>query len=160
MEVGLSREDTAVQAGVHWLLAHQQPNGGWGETAETYENPRLRGSGPATPSQTAWALLGLISAGLDRHPAVARGVRYLLDSQNEDGTWDEQEFTGTGFPQVFYLRYHMYPIYFPLLALSRYAVAIGTLLDEADAACLQLADSVERGRWGEGEMEMQQQRFQ
>ena len=67
-------------------------------------------------------MLGLLAAGLDDHPAVARGVRYLLPTQNDDGTWDEPEFTGTGFPRVFYLRYHYYPIYFPLLALSQWAV--------------------------------------
>ncbi len=65
--------------------------------------------------------MGLLAAGLESHPAVVRGVQYLLDSQEADGTWDEREFTGTGFPRVFYLRYHYYPIYFPLLALSRWA---------------------------------------
>ncbi len=118
---GVSAENPMVVAGAQWLLAYQQPNGGWGESPETYTDPRLRGQGPTTASQTAWALMGLLAAGLESHPAVVRGVQYLLDSQEADGTWDEREFTGTGFPRVFYLRYHYYPIYFPLLALSRWA---------------------------------------
>lgn len=128
--VGVSTFDPAIVAGANWLLAHQQPSGGWGETPESYAQPQLRGEGPTTASQTAWAILGLIAAGQARHPAVARGVRYLLHNQNDDGTWDEPEFTGTGFPQVFYLRYHYYRVYFPLLALSAWAKAIGRSLDE------------------------------
>jgi squalene-hopene/tetraprenyl-beta-curcumene cyclase len=119
--VGLARNDPMMTAAAHWLLAHQQPSGGWGESADSYADPRLRGQGPPTASQSAWALMGLLAAGLARHPAVARGVRYLVDAQRSDGAWDEPEFTGTGFPRVFYLRYHYYPIYFPLLALSQWA---------------------------------------
>ena len=74
----------------------------------------------------------------EEYPAVARGVRYLIDTQNEDGTWEESEFTGTGFPQVFYLRYHYYPIYFPLMALSQWAVKAAPLLADDDAPALQL----------------------
>jgi squalene-hopene/tetraprenyl-beta-curcumene cyclase len=122
--VGVPTDDPAVVNGANWLLTHQQACGGWGESADTYEFPHLRGQGVPTASQTAWALLGLTAAGLEQHPAVVRGVRYLLDTQNEDGTWDETEFTGTGFPRVFYLRYHYYPIYFPLLALSTWAVKV------------------------------------
>ena len=140
-EVGVATDDPAIAAGADWLLAHQQPCGGWGESPESYADPSLRGEGPVTASQTAWAVLGLMAAGLHKHEALARGVGRLIDTQQEDGTWDEPEFTGTGFPQVFYLRYHMYPIYFPLLALSRWAVAIGTLIDEADAVRLRLADT-------------------
>jgi squalene-hopene/tetraprenyl-beta-curcumene cyclase len=121
--VGVPWNDLAVVAGVNWLLEHQQPSGGWGETPESYARPELRGRGPVTASQTAWALLGLMAAGYTDQPAVARGVQWLLSTQREDGTWDEPEFTGTGFPQVFYLRYHYYPIYFPLLALSKWARA-------------------------------------
>jgi squalene-hopene/tetraprenyl-beta-curcumene cyclase len=69
--------------------------------------------------------MGLMAAGLEKHPAVQRGVRFLMNRQKPDGTWDEPEFTGTGFPRVFYLRYHLYRVYFPLMALSRYAVAMG-----------------------------------
>ncbi len=121
--VGLKPDDPSVVGGVNWLLSYQQPSGGWGESPDSYAEPHLRGQGPATASQTAWALLGLIAAGNARSPAVEAGVRYLLSKQREDGTWDETEFTGTGFPQVFYLRYHYYPIYFPLLALSQWAAA-------------------------------------
>ena len=79
--------------------------------------------GPVTASQTAWAVLGLLAAGLGDQRAATRGIRYLLLTQNDDGTWDEPEWTGTGFPQVCYLRYHLYPMYFPLLALAQWAVA-------------------------------------
>ena len=112
------QNDPAMQKGANWLLAHQQACGGWGESADSYEAPELRGQGPVTASQTAWALLGLMAAGLARHPAVDRGLRYLLDTQRPDGAWDELEFTGTGFPRVFYLKYHLYRVYFPLLALA------------------------------------------
>ena len=116
--VGVDPKDPMVAAGVNWLKAHQQPNGGWGETLESYQNPLLRGSGNTTASQTAWALLGLISSGEGASEAVVKGIRYLLDCQNPDGQWSEPEFTGTGFPLVFYLRYHYYRNYFPLKALS------------------------------------------
>jgi squalene-hopene/tetraprenyl-beta-curcumene cyclase len=119
--VGVADDDPAVAAGAHWLLAHQQPSGAWGESADSYAEPSLRGQGPPTASQTAWALLGLLAAGRARHPAVGRGIGYLVRAQQDDGTWAEREFTGTGFPRVFYLRYHYYPIYFPLMALSQWA---------------------------------------
>ncbi len=117
---GVSTSDTMVTRGADWLLEHQQSCGGWGESARSYEDSALRGQGPPTASQTAWALLGLIAAGLRDHPSVQRGVGYLVRSQQSDGSWRELEFTGTGFPRVFYLRYHMYPMYFPLLALAQY----------------------------------------
>jgi squalene-hopene/tetraprenyl-beta-curcumene cyclase len=123
--VGVSHGDPAIVAGAQWLVAHQQHSGGWGESADSYAEPNLRGQGRETASQTAWALLGLIAAGRHDHPAVMRGMKFLLTRQNADGTWDETEFTGTGFPQVFYLRYHYYRIYFPLLALARWAKAAG-----------------------------------
>jgi squalene-hopene/tetraprenyl-beta-curcumene cyclase len=121
--VGVPTDDPAVVAGANWLLVHQQVCGGWGESPDSYEFPHLRGQGPVTASQTAWAVMGLLAAGLDDHRAVSRGIRYLLLMQNDDGTWDEPEFTGTGLPQASYLRYHYYPIYFPLLALAQWAVA-------------------------------------
>ena len=123
-EVGVSNDDPAIVAGANWLLAHQQPSGGWGESPDSYDHPELRGQGATTASQTAWAVMGLLAAGLEEHPAVVRGIRYLTANQEDDGTWYEAEFTGTGFPRVFYLRYHYYPIYFPLLALSQWAVKI------------------------------------
>lgn len=121
--VGVPVDDPAIVRGANWLLAYQQPSGGWGETPDSYAKPQLRGQGPATASQTAWAILGLIAAGRANSVAVSRGVNHLLQNQREDGTWHETQFTGTGFPQVFYLRYHYYPIYFPLLALSQWASA-------------------------------------
>ncbi|MDZ7616856.1 MAG: terpene cyclase/mutase family protein [Patescibacteria group bacterium] len=126
--VGVPADDPMLAAGVNWLLAHQQESGGWGESADTYENPSLRGQGVVTASQTAWAVMGLIAAGLEQHPAVVRGIRYLALTQEEDGVWEETEFTGTGFPRVFYLRYHYYPIYFPLLALAQWMGKVGPLL--------------------------------
>ena len=131
-EAGLSRGDPAIQAGAAWLLEHQQACGGWGESADSYADVSLAGQGPPTASQTAWALMGLTAAGLADHPAVCRGIRYLLDRQESDGSWQESEFTGTGFPLVFYLRYHAYPIYFPLLALGRWLSAGGSRLARPD----------------------------
>ena len=122
--VGVPTDDPAIVSAADWLVVHQQACGGWGESADSYESPHLRGQGTPTASQTAWAILGLLAAGMERHAAVARGIRYLTAMQNDDGTWDEAEFTGTGFPRVFYLRYHYYPIYFPLLALSNWAVKV------------------------------------
>jgi squalene-hopene/tetraprenyl-beta-curcumene cyclase len=121
--VGVPVDDSAMVRGANWLIACQQPNGGWGETADSYAQPHLRGQGPTTASQTAWAMLGLMAAGKATSPTVSRGAAYLVQQQQTDGTWLETEFTGTGFPQVFYLRYHYYPIYFPLLALSQWAMA-------------------------------------
>jgi squalene-hopene/tetraprenyl-beta-curcumene cyclase len=118
--VGVPPDDPALKRGANWLLTHQHASGGWGESADSYEEPAARGQGPITASQTAWALLGLMAAGLTAHKAVERGIYYLLDTQRPDGAWDELEFTGTGFPRVFYLRYHYYPVYFPLLALAQY----------------------------------------
>ena len=133
-EVGVPTSDPAIVAGANWLLSYQQPCGGWGESCDSYDDPTLRGQGKVTASQTAWGVLGLLAAGLHDHPAVARGVRCLIDRQLPDGTWDEPEFTGTGFPRVFYLRYHLYRIYFPLSALSRWATKLGSRQDEADVA--------------------------
>ncbi len=122
--VHVPKEDPAVIAGINWLLTHQQECGGWGETPTTYEDITLRGTGPPTPSQTAWALLPLIAFGMHRHPAVLSGIRFLLERQNPDGSWSQPEFTGTGFPAVFYLRYHYYHQYFPLMAISRWMEAM------------------------------------
>ncbi len=129
VKYGISPQDSRLQRGVQWLISKQQACGGWGETPATYDNPQLRGTGTPTASQTAWALLGLIAAGRADSPAVTRGIQFLLDHQQPDGSWIEAEFTGTGFPRVFYLRYHYYRIYFPLMALSRYRAA---LLDRAE----------------------------
>jgi squalene-hopene/tetraprenyl-beta-curcumene cyclase len=109
-----------IRQAVRWLKSHQNGDGGWGETCQTYDDPSLRGQGPSTASQTAWALLGLIAAGKEESSEVRRGIGFLLETQTRDGGWEEEEFTGTGFPRAFYLRYHFYPIYFPLMALGRY----------------------------------------
>ncbi|MEZ6064200.1 MAG: terpene cyclase/mutase family protein [Planctomycetaceae bacterium] len=118
--IGVAAHDRRLQLAADWLEVHQQQNGGWGETARTYDEPHLRGTGPTTPSQTSWALMGLMAAGRTKSTAVERGIQYLIENQRADGTWDEAEFTGTGFPKVFYLRYHLYRHSFPLMALGRY----------------------------------------
>jgi squalene-hopene/tetraprenyl-beta-curcumene cyclase len=109
-----------IKKAVAWLLSRQNPDGGWGESCYSYDDPRTAGMGKSTASQTAWALLGLLHAGEADHPAVARGIRFLLETRAADGLWDEAEFTGTGFPRVFYLRYRGYPKFFPLWALALY----------------------------------------
>lgn len=119
--IGYPLQDPMLQRGADWLESTQQACGGWGETPASYDDDSLRGKGNVTASQTAWALLGLMAAGRTASAAVERGVHYLITTQNDAGTWDETEFTGTGFPRVFYLRYHMYPHYFPMLALGTYA---------------------------------------
>jgi squalene-hopene/tetraprenyl-beta-curcumene cyclase len=139
--VGLKPDDPAMARGANWLLAHQQPSGGWGESPDSYAQPHLRGQGVATASQTAWAAMGLIAAGQARTAAVARAIDYLVSKQRDDGTWHEPEFTGTGFPQVFYLRYHYYPIYFPLLALAQWRAATG------EEALSDLARQLALGGW-------------
>jgi squalene-hopene/tetraprenyl-beta-curcumene cyclase len=120
-KIGIPPWDPALRRGFSWLRSCQNPDGGWGETLASYDDPSLKGKGSSTPSQTAWAVLGLIAAGERDSEAVRRGVAFLLDRQSQDGSWPEEEWTGTGFPRVFYLRYHLYPIYFPLLALGTYA---------------------------------------
>jgi squalene-hopene/tetraprenyl-beta-curcumene cyclase len=117
---GQEGDDERVQQAVRWLKAHQHRDGGWGESCASYEDPSLRGIGPSTASQTAWALMGLLAAGEGDSGAVRKGIDYLLSTQLGDGTWEEQPFTGTGFPRAFYLRYHGYRLYFPLMALGRY----------------------------------------
>jgi squalene-hopene/tetraprenyl-beta-curcumene cyclase len=118
---GISHQDPAIRKAVDWLLSIQNKDGGWGEDATSYRLDYKGFEGaPTTASQTAWALLGLMAAGEVGHPAVARGVEYLIATQTEKGLWDEQRYTATGFPRVFYLRYHGYPKFFPLWALARY----------------------------------------
>jgi squalene-hopene/tetraprenyl-beta-curcumene cyclase len=123
-ELGEPMNQPAVRKAVAWLREHQRPDGGWGESADSYADPALRGAGPSTPSQTAWALLALLAAGEAASAEAARGVRYLVERQRPDGTWDEPEFTGTGFPSDFMINYHLYRHYFPLMALGRYAHAL------------------------------------
>jgi squalene cyclase len=106
---------------VHWLISHQNRDGGWGEDMRSYEDRSWAGRGTSTASQTAWALLALLAAGgEDAKEAADRGVRWLAETQRIDGTWDEPEFTGTGFPGDFYINYHLYRLIFPVSALGRY----------------------------------------
>jgi squalene-hopene/tetraprenyl-beta-curcumene cyclase len=109
-----------IRKAVAWLKACQNPDYGWGESCSSYGDASLAGKGESTPSQTAWALLGLMAVGEVNSAAVQRGIHYLLSRQNEEGDWYERHFTGTGFPRVFYLRYHGYARYFPLWALGVY----------------------------------------
>ncbi len=117
---GLEPSDPAVRRAADWLLAHQRPDGGWGEDEESYADAPPGTYKESVPSQTAWALLGLMAAGEADHPAVVRGVAWLADRQRADGEWDEAPYTAVGFPRVFYLRYDGYRLFFPLLALARY----------------------------------------
>jgi squalene-hopene/tetraprenyl-beta-curcumene cyclase len=118
---GLSRDAPELRKAVDWLAAIQNDDGGWGEDGSSYRlDYRGYEKAPSTASQTAWALLGLMAAGETDHPAVARGIKYLADTQGADGFWNEERYTATGFPRVFYLRYHGYAKFFPLWALARY----------------------------------------
>ncbi|RME96580.1 MAG: squalene--hopene cyclase [Verrucomicrobia bacterium] len=103
-----------------WLESVQHADGGWGERCNTYDDPVFKGQGPSTPSQTAWAVMALCTFGDPDRPSLRRGVEYLIDTQNDDGSWSEEETTGTGFPKVFYLKYDMYRNTWPLLALATY----------------------------------------
>ena len=107
-----------VLRGLNWLESCQNADGGWGETPATYDNPKLKGQGESTPSQTAWALMGILAASDHLRPSIQRGVEYLHQTQNPDGSWTEDHITGTGFPKVFYLKYDMYRNNWPLLALA------------------------------------------
>jgi squalene-hopene/tetraprenyl-beta-curcumene cyclase len=119
--MGVDHHEPYVQQAAEWLRMVQNSDGGWGETCGSYDDPSTRGIGPSTPSQTAWAIMGLLAAGDTRSESVQRGILYLLETQKPNGSWDEDQYTGTGFPRVFYLAYHLYRDYFPLIALSNYA---------------------------------------
>ena len=113
-----------IAKGAAWLVSCQNQDGGWGETCDSYKDATLKGQGVSTASQTAWALIGLMASGSVigkwEREAIEAGVSYLIATQREDGSWDESEFTGTGFPCHFYLKYHFYQQYFPLYALGNY----------------------------------------
>jgi squalene-hopene/tetraprenyl-beta-curcumene cyclase len=121
--IGEDREAPYVRRAVAWIESRQNADGGWGETLASYDDPGRAGRGESMPSQTAWALLGLLAVGPRRWESVERGVRYLLDTQRADGSWDDPLWNGTGFPRVFYLKYHLYAKYFPLWALGVYRTA-------------------------------------
>ena len=130
--MGYWNHEPAIQQAAEWIRMMQNADGGWGETCESYDDPLQKAIGPSTPSQTAWAVMGLLAAGDTRSDSVAKGVRWLVSKQDESGGWDESAegrkgeaiYTGTGFPRVFYLAYHLYRDYFPLLALTTYKKAM------------------------------------
>lgn len=109
-----------VRRGVDYLLSMQREDGGWGEGCESYEAGGRGFARASTPSQTAWAILGLMAAGEVEHPAVARGIGYLMQAPRNGAKWEEGLYTGVGFPRVFYLRYYGYSAYFPIWAIARY----------------------------------------
>jgi squalene-hopene/tetraprenyl-beta-curcumene cyclase len=143
--IGYDMSQPMVRRAVAWLKQVQQPSGGWGETCRSYDDPSLAGQGTPTASQTAWALIGLLAAGEGDCEEVRAGIDYLLATQQPDGTWSEEHFTGTGFPKVFYLKYHMYALYFPLMALARYANCGGETLTIRDRIRPALAPSRQTG---------------
>jgi squalene-hopene/tetraprenyl-beta-curcumene cyclase len=122
VKAGIPTSDPAIRRAVTWLERHQNSDGGWGEDLRSYDDRSWAGKGHSTPSQTAWALMALLAAG-ETGEAVRRGVDYLGDTQRADGRWDEDYFTGTGFPGDFYLNYHLYRMVFPLSALGRFLTA-------------------------------------
>jgi len=131
--MGIWSNEPQILSAAEWIRMVQNTDGGWGESLNSYDDPNTRGIGQSTPSQTAWAIMALLAAGDNRSDSVAKGIRWLLERQNSDGCWDESVgegktrqaiYTGTGFPRVFYLAYHMYRNYFPLLALTTYKRAM------------------------------------
>jgi squalene-hopene/tetraprenyl-beta-curcumene cyclase len=137
--IGIDHHEPYIQQAAEWIRMFQNPDGGWGETCGSYDDPGTKAVGPSTPSQTAWAVMGLLAANDTRSESVARGMVYLLRTQKKDGSWDETEYTGTGFPRVFYLMYHMYRQYFPLMALTTYKKA---MLGESQSSSTALRSSV------------------
>ncbi len=150
--IGEDMSQAYVRRAVEWTVVHQNGDGGWGETCASYVDPSLRGQGESTASQTAWALIGLLAAGEVDHEATRAGIAYLVSTQQEDGTWDEPQFTGVGFPgygvgdqpkvyrasgdsawqglelgAAFMINYHLYRDYFPLWALGRYGRLLGAI---------------------------------
>jgi len=125
--MAIDNHEPYVQQAAEWMRMVQNSDGGWGESCGSYDDATQKGIGPSTPSQTSWAVLGLLAAGDTRSDSVARGVAYLLRSQKKDGSWAAPYYTGTGFPRVFYLKYYLYEIYFPLLALTTYSKAMSAV---------------------------------
>ena len=123
--VGVSQNDPLVRRGAAWLKSKQQANGAWGESPASYTDSSLKGIGDPTASQTAWAVAGLVAADEYGSSSASRGIQWLLTTQRPDGDWNETAFTGTGFPEVFYLRYHYYRISFPLIAIARWRASLG-----------------------------------
>ncbi|WP_256337743.1 squalene--hopene cyclase, partial [Streptomyces fradiae] len=122
---GVPAEHPAIRRAVDWLNSVQNEDGGWGEDLRSYPDPEWIARGESTASQTGWALLALLAAGEEDGKAVERGIGWLARTQREDGSWDEPQFTGTGFPWDFSINYHLYRLVFPLTALGRYLTAVG-----------------------------------
>ncbi len=118
--VGQDMSERWIARAADWLLNVQKPDGSFGETCASYDDASLKGQGDSTASQTAWGAMGLMAVLGARHPAVEDAMQWLIDQQTPAGTWNETQYTGTGFPRVFYLKYHYYRLYFPLTALARY----------------------------------------
>ncbi|MGI9481229.1 MAG: squalene--hopene cyclase [Hyphomicrobiales bacterium] len=118
--IGVDRQEPYYRRAVDWLISRQRADGGWGEDGATYDLTRRSEVKSSTPSQTSWAVLGLMAAGETEHPAVKRGISYIMEQPRDGARWDEPWFTAVGFPRVFYLRYHGYAAYFPTWALARY----------------------------------------
>ncbi len=116
---GVTPGERCIRRAVDWLERHQNADGGWGEDPRSYDDPAWVGRGQSTASQTAWALLALHAAGRNGTPALRYGVDWLVKTQREDGTWDEPQYTGTGFPSDYYINYHLYRLVFPIAALGR-----------------------------------------
>jgi squalene-hopene/tetraprenyl-beta-curcumene cyclase len=132
--VGVDPQSAPIRRAVEWLERHQNDDGGWGEDPRSYGDRRWVGRGTSTASQTAWALLALHAAG-ERSAGMARGVAWLARTQRPDGTWDEPQYTGTGFPLDYYINYHLYRLTFPVMALGRCLSSISDLeLQDAAAA--------------------------
>jgi squalene-hopene/tetraprenyl-beta-curcumene cyclase len=127
--IGEPMDQPYIRRAADWLRSVQKPDGSFGETCQSYEDPSLKGQGASTASQTAWGAMGLLAAAGPQDPAVERAIVWLVEHQGADGNWEENFFTGTGFPRVFYLKYHLYRLYFPLTALARYLRRRGTLED-------------------------------
>jgi squalene-hopene/tetraprenyl-beta-curcumene cyclase len=121
---GIPADSLCIRRAIRWLEQHQNDDGGWGEDLRSYDNRAWAGRGDSTASQTAWALLALLAADQRPSDAVERGVRWLCETQRTDGSWDEPQFTGTGFPGDFYINYHLYRMVFPITALGRYLEAV------------------------------------
>ncbi|MCC6346068.1 MAG: squalene--hopene cyclase [Nitrospirales bacterium] len=118
--IGEDMSGSYVRKAVEWIKGVQNADGGWGECCESYSDPALKCRGMSTPSQTAWAVLALIAGGEGTGAEAVKGIQYLLERQGEDGTWQEESFTGTGFPKYFMIRYHNYRNCFPLMALGKF----------------------------------------
>ena len=123
---GVAPSDERIRRAVRWLESAQQPDGGWGEDLRSYKEEAWRGRGTPTASQTSWALLALLAAG-ERGEPVCRGVEWLTRNCRADGTWDEPQYTGTGFPGDFYINYHLYRQVYPVMALGRYLQSVSGL---------------------------------